>query len=49
MVDEFLADKREEARREGDWEPHDSASADSEAEGATAEPSKRDAPESAPA
>lgn len=39
VVDEFLSDKREEARREGDWEPHDSARPGDEA---TAEPSERD-------
>lgn len=45
VVDEFLTDKREEARREGDWEPRPGSLADNETEGATAELSRRDASE----
>lgn len=43
VVDEFLAERREEVRGEGDWEPERGSLTDGEVEGAAAGPSKRDA------
>lgn len=45
MVDEFIAERREEARREGDWAAGDKTSTANGTKGAGTGTSGRDAPE----